>query len=110
MENEEIIKHPWVKRILETETHHKHEIYTDESGKLRWRENTDVVKRLKKLSLNDLIPLFIALGYDKNSEPYRQLYRDMGYSLFGYWEVFYWSVNKPETEEYKINPLALGKK
>ncbi len=104
------IKEAEYRLILDTETHHDHEIYTDESGNLRWRENETVVKLLEKISLNDLMPLFTELGYDKNSEPSRQLYRDMGYSLFGYWEIFYWEVNNPDADDYKPNPAALGKK
>jgi hypothetical protein len=41
------------------------------------------------------------MGYDKNSEVYRKLYRDIGYSLEGYWEIFYWEVNNPIASEYK---------
>ena len=60
--------------------------------------------------INDLIPLLDSLGYDKNSEVYRKLYRDMGYSLFGYWEVFYWVANNSEADKYVPNPNGLPKK
>lgn len=94
------------REILDVETHHDHIIIKDESGTLRWKENKDVRRYLKKISLNDLCPLLNYLGYDKNSEVYRQLYRDMGYSLFGYWEIFYWEANNGEAENYKPEPEA----
>ena len=36
-----------------------------------------------------------------NSEMWRKLYRDLGYSLFGYWEIFYWEANNEKAAEYK---------
>ena len=86
--------------ILETEVHHDHEIVKDESGTLRWKPNLDVIKYRENISLNDLCPLLKCLGYGQNSEVYRKLYRDMGYSLFGYWEIFYWEVNNDDASEY----------
>lgn len=92
-----------------TEEHHNHEIIEDEQGTWRWKENKDVNKILKNMSLNDLCPLLYFLGYGKNSEVYRKLYRDMGYSLSGYWEIFYWEVNNDKADEYVPNPLCVGK-
>jgi hypothetical protein len=89
--------------ILDKETHHNHIIIEDENGVLRWKENKDVQHFLKNISLNDLCPLLKCLGYDKNSEVYRKLYRDMGYSLNGYWEVFYWDWNNEDSDEYVPN-------
>lgn len=78
--------------MLKTEKHHKHEI-VDDNGTYRWKENADVRKIIdEKIDLNELWRLFYSLGYNKNSEVVRKLYRDMGYSLFGYWEVFYWDA------------------
>ena len=88
--------------ILKTETHHEHPIELVR-GQLRWKEDEDVCKLCNPndgLSLNLLIPLFYTLGYDKNSELYRKFYRGLGYSLFGYWEIFYWQVNNPKASEY----------
>jgi hypothetical protein len=89
--------------ILDKETHHNHEIIEDKNGTLRWKENKDVEHYLKNISLNDLCPLLISLGFDKNSEVYRKLYRDMGYSLNGYWEIFYWEWNNEDSEDYIPN-------
>jgi len=93
--------------ILDVETHHNHLIVEGKDGRLRWKNNPNVDKQLEKISLNDLVPLLHFLGYNKNSEVYRKLYRDMGYSLFGYWEIFYWEVNNDEAHEYTPNPAQL---
>lgn len=90
--------------IFEKESHHNHEIEESEDGILRWKENKYVMMLIKHISLNDLLPLLSNLGYDKNSEVYRKLYRDMGYSLNGYWEVFYCEVNNEDTELYEFIP------
>lgn len=66
---------------------------------------------IEKIDLNTLVLLLNHLGYGKNSEVYRQLYRDMGYSLYGYWEIFYWEVNNPDANEYhptKIVPKTVN--
>lgn len=100
------IKDKTYREILDVETHHDHEIYKDEHGTLRWKENPAVTKLLKSISLNDLCPLLTQLGYGKNSEVYRKLYRDMGYSLYGYWEIFYWEVNNDDAADYKPNKIV----
>ncbi len=106
----ENIKDKDYRLILDTETHHNHQIIEDEHGTLRWRHQP-IVRRLidDKLNLNDLMVMLGIMGHDKNSEVVRKLYRDMGYSLFGYWEVFYWEMNNPEADEYVPNPVALPK-
>jgi hypothetical protein len=87
--------------VLFSETHHDHEIIRDDSGVLRWKENHQATRLLKRVDFNDLVMLFHSLGYDKNSEVFRKLYRDIGYSLSGYWEVFYWDANNPDYLDYK---------
>lgn len=96
---EEIVVEDY-REIFEKESHHDHEIIKTDKGRLRWKENTDVKHYLKNISLNDLCPLLVSMGYDKNSEVYRKLYRDMGYSLNGYWEIFYWDWNNEEKDSY----------
>lgn len=93
------------REILDLETHHYHVIVKDESGPLRWKENKDITHFLEKISLNDLCQMLSILGYGKNSEVYRKLYRDMGYSLYGYWEIFYWEANNPSASKY-VPPLS----
>lgn len=89
------------REILDVETHHEHEIIIDKNGTLRWKENPFITTILKEVSLNHIIVFFTTLGYDKNSEIYRKLYRDIGYSLSGYWEVFYCEVNNENASWYK---------
>lgn len=86
--------------IFLNEAHHDHKII-DDRGILRWERNDDVNYLVDSNDLNAIIKLFLLLGYDKNSEIYRKLYRDMGVSLWMYWEVFYWEVNNDKAQEYK---------
>lgn len=86
--------------ILDRESHHNHEIVIDSIGTVRWAKNTTVSKYIEERSLSDVIESLYNLGYNKNSEVYRKLYRDIGYSLNGYWEVFYWDANNKLTDEY----------
>jgi len=88
------------KEWIDKESHHDHEIIEDKNGTLRWKRDESVDKALDRLSLNDLVVLFHTLGWDKNSEQYREMYRKMGYSLYGYWEIFHWEMNNEDHEEY----------
>jgi hypothetical protein len=89
-------------QILRKETHHDHVIISDKHGTLRWKENKEVRGFIgDNITITDAILVFEMLGYDRNSEIYRKLYRDLGYSLYGYWEVFYWELNNPDSEEYR---------
>lgn len=53
------------------------------------------------LDLNKVIVFLLKKGYDQNSEIYRKLYRDLGYSLSGYFDVFYWDMNNPDCDLYR---------
>ena len=93
------------KEMLKTERHHNHKI-VDVNGVLRWKENEDVRVLFGSnapISLNSLWDLFYAMGLDKNSEFIRDFYRNMGYSLGCFWEIFYWEVNNEIANEY--NPM-----
>jgi hypothetical protein len=87
--------------ILDKESH-SHLIIEDKNGVLRWRENSSIrlLVDLRILNLNDVVMKFYDKGLSKNSEEFRQLYRDLGYSLSGYWEIFYWEVNNPDFDKY----------
>ena len=84
------------KEVLDREKHHNHELVMV-NGVIRWKGN----KEVDDLNVNDVVRLLYKLGYDKNSEVYRKYYRDLGYSLSGYWEVFYWEVNNENQNEYR---------
>ena len=87
-----------IKEMLKTERHHNHEI-VETHGTYRWKENEEV----SKLNVNDVVSMLVTLGYDKNSEVYRKYYRDLGYSLYGYCEIFYWQMNNEYASDY--NPM-----
>jgi hypothetical protein len=91
------------RKIMDSETHHNHEIILDENGVIRWKpdEFIDFAFDNDILDLNTVIPLMCRRGNGKNSEMYRKLYRDLGYSLSGYWEVFYWNWNNENAHLYK---------
>jgi hypothetical protein len=89
------------KQIFKTESHHEHPVIEDEHGTVRWKVNPAVRAIIDKTNLNDLWILFMSMGLTKNSEEVRKLYRDMGYSLSGYWEIFYWDMNNEDAHKYK---------
>ena len=103
--NREDIDIDWINEMLETESHHDHEILETSNGILRWKENPVINFLVDNYDLNDIVCKLFNKGYTKNSELYRKLYRDMGYSLYGYWEVFYWDANNVDAENYKPNEL-----
>ena len=87
--------------MMKTESHHDHEIIKDGGGTMRWKEKRRVYQLLKSIPLNEMIELMYLMGLTKNSEAYRKLYRDMGYSLDGYWEIFYLDMNNADVKEYE---------
>lgn len=89
------------KEILDKESHHNHEIIRDDHGTLRWRKDPKVDEIINRGDLNDLWYLFHTMGLTKNSEEVRKLYRDMGYSLSGYWEIFHWEMNNENAHLYR---------
>ena len=85
--------------ILDAETHHNHKIIMDEGGIIRWKEKPVVREMVDAIGLNEIIVRLNINGFDKNSEIYRKIYRGLGYSLYGYWEIFYWEANNHKCEE-----------
>lgn len=86
--------------MMKTEAHHAHRIIRDSHGVLRWREDPFVNRLVDACGLNEMIFGIYSNGFDKNCEVYRELYRKMGYSLSGYWEVFYWEMNNEDAADY----------
>ena len=78
------------REMMSKESHHDHEIIEDDNGVYRWKADSDVNRLIDELNLNSLWVLFYKMGMDKNSEEIRKMYRDMGYSLSGYWDIFSW--------------------
>jgi len=92
--------HEDYKEMMKTETHHQHGV-VEINGMIRWEENKGARKIVDICGLNCVIESMLAKGITKNSEEYRQLYRDLGYSLSGYWEIFYWDMNNEDTDDYE---------
>lgn len=99
------ITEPTYVEILEREPH-DHVIIKDDHGTLRWLQDDDVSLKFDtgELDLNSFLARWREIGIGKNSEEYRLLYRNLGYSLSGYWEVFYWEVNNSKADEYVYKP------
>lgn len=89
------------REMMSKESHHDHEIIEDDNGVYRWKADSDVKRLIDELNLNSLWVLFYKMGMNKNSEEIRKMYRDMGYSLSGYWDIFYWEVNNPIVGKYR---------
>ena len=89
--------------MMQTEQHHDHKIVMV-GDVIRWEENKGVREIVDMCDLNQMIADMHKRGIGKNDEPYRRLYRNMGYSLSAYWEIFYWDMNNDEADEY--NPPA----
>ena len=89
------------KKIFKKESHHDHPVVNDGSGTLRWQSDPTVQNLVDRMNLNDIWILFHHMGLTKNSEEVRKLYRDMGYSLSGYWNVFYWEMNNEDADQYR---------
>lgn len=87
-------------KMLATGQHHNHEIVLI-NGLYRWKEDQYITSIVDSIGLNKIVSDMYSKGLTKNSEEYRKLYRDIGYSLNGYWEVFYWEMNNEEAYQYK---------
>lgn len=103
------------KEIFDIEFHHDHEIIEEDNGTIRWKADPNVKAMIggvgSPVSLNDLWYLmFHTMGLTKNSEEVRKLYRDMGYSLSGYWEIFFWEMNNGQAPEYRKSQLRKKKR
>ena len=89
--------------IMKKESHHSHEIIQDNKGILYWKPDENLCAEIEGKNINDNIFYFHSNGLDKNSEEYRKFYRDMGYSLLGYWNIFYCKTNNPICTNYRKN-------
>lgn len=91
-------KRDYIGIILSREKH-EHPVVQDKDGTLRWKADP-VIDLLFKYSAVDLNKFF-ENGAQKNDPLVRLFYRQMGYSLFGYWEIFHWEVNNQDADLYK---------
>ena len=78
-----------------------HELYVSDHGTIRWVANPEKEQEImNEFGARDLNDLFMK-GADKNDPRIRELYKHIGYSLFGFWEVFYWEANNERTHQYQ---------
>lgn len=84
-------------KISSTESHHNHNIILVDEH-YRWEQTIH-----DPIDLNKKWEEWSKLGLTKNSEIVREYYRSIGYSLYGYWEIFYWEVNNPDFDKYVPN-------
>ncbi len=89
--------------IIKKESNNNHEIIQDNNGVLYWKPDENLCAEIEGKNINDTISNFLSKGLNKNSEEYRKFYRDIGYSLFGYWEIFYCNANNPICNNYRKN-------
>ena len=85
--------------VINSESECGHDIILS-NGLLRWKERPTQFE-----CLNSAVAHFDLNGITKNHEEYRNFYRSTGYSLRGYWEVFYWSLNNEIANKYKFGEL-----
>ena len=90
-------------KIMKKENHHNHEIIQDEEGILYWKPDENICAEIEGKNINDNVHNFLSKGLDKNSEEYRKFFRDIGYSLLGYWNIFYFKTNNPICNNYRKN-------
>ena len=100
IERKEITDLDFIK-IMKKENHHNHEIIQDNEGGLFWKPDEKLSAEIEGKNINDNIFYFQSNGLDKNSEEYRKFYRDIGYSLLGYWNIFYCKANNPIYKNYR---------
>lgn len=65
---------------------------------LRWKPDPLVRWMVDTMDLEDF---WIRQGNNKNDPMIRGMYRKMGYSVFGYWEIFFWDGNNARAHEWK---------
>lgn len=93
--------HELFAEIMEKESHHNHGIVL-KGDRPRWQENPRISKLVDDMGgMNNVVNFMYSIGLTKNSEEYRKLYRDIGYSLYGYWEIFYWEMNNEDAADYR---------
>lgn len=95
--------HELFEEIMEKESHHDHEIVF-KGDRPRWKEDPRISKLVDDMGgMNNVVNFMYSIGLTKNSEEYRKLYRDIGYSLYGYWEIFYWEMNNEDASDYRAD-------
>lgn len=77
-----------------------HKIIEDEYGVWRW-ETDPTMEMLYDAGMIKLNTLAAKIPNFRNDPRIRDLYRQIGISLHGYWETFHWEVNNEHADEYE---------
>lgn len=86
-----------------------HPLHIDKNGTLRWAAKPEREKEImESIGAKDLDDVY-TIYYDqyspqfdvpaKNNDLIRELYKCRGYSLSGFWEVFYWDWNNEHADK-----------
>lgn len=100
-------KEGFARYILRTEPHHDHPIVRSQEGRLYWKVEPSIRQLIgrERLDLGDLVELMGLLGHGPNSETLRKMYRCMGYSLSGYYDIFYEESSNSDVDGYEPNKM-----
>lgn len=85
---------PHFQEIFKTEWHYQHEIIADKNYILRWKSD------FASKSEGEIMEEIESYNGSRNSESFRKLYRDLGFSLSGYYDLFYWLANNEDVSQY----------
>ncbi len=78
-----------------------HDLVVDKHGTIRWVEDPVQEKAIMDMfGATDLNDLYTKKDVNKNDHLIRVLYKCMGYSLSGFWEIFYWEANNEDAWKY----------
>lgn len=78
--------------IYKAEPWHKHEAVIT-NGKIHWKEAPGFVEMVNAIGMNQIRATLELAGFHKQADVLKNIYRKMGYSIMGYWEVFYDPLN-----------------
>jgi len=88
-----------------------HLLHVDKNGTIRFEEKPERAKEIMDSvgakDLNEFYEIYydqFTPDYDepaKNNKLFRELYKCRGYSINGFWEVFYWEMNNEDVDDFK---------
>ncbi|MBD0788135.1 hypothetical protein HUO09_17410 [Vibrio sp. Y2-5] len=93
--------------LLLREAGNSHPIILAENGGYFWKENPSVANLISQVGLNNVCHLLLTMGFDQNSDVYKQLYRNLGVSLSRYESVIYQDEEKSKIEVLTNEQVAI---
>lgn len=77
-----------------------HPIIRDEQGVIRYKRNTLIYYLYERISINDMVLMYQRGAWER--DVFMQFYRDIGYSLSGFAEVWGDELDKMEIAESEM--------